>query len=263
MIDKGWDYDELDCPEWGDEANIQEAEMIDWLLCDLHIHTKFSDGTMEIDKVIDYYGKLNFDVIAITDHLLDSISLRLPSNVLPYNWIKNEKEFDLYYHSILEQAERAKKEYDMLVIPGIEFTNYIANIHVVGLDIKQFIEVDPKMVQTMMIAKSHDMLLIGAHPHDARFYKLGGGLWRNKEVSPFIDVWEAGNGIDFFPHVVSNGNKIIANTDFHGVLRDNGIRGWKTLIKSKKTIKDVKEAIMKQRIAIHKFREDDLQGYNL
>ena len=69
-----------------------------------------------------------------------------------------------------------------------------------------------------------------------------------------LDVWEAGNGIDFFPHVVSNGNKIIANTDFHGEVRDNGIKGWKTLVKAKKDIQSIKEAILDQRVALHKYR---------
>lgn len=229
--------------------------MIDeWLLCDFHIHSKFSDGTMKISQIIDFYGQKNFDVIAITDHQLDVVSQRLPKTVLPYNWINNEREFEHYYNTIIEQAKRAKKQYNMLVIPGIEFTNYISNIHVVGLDIKRYIQVDTNMVQTLMIAKNDDMLLIGAHPHDARFYRIGGGLWRNKEVSPWIDVWEAGNGIDFFPHVVDNGHKMIANTDFHGEVRDNGIKGWKTLVKSKRDIESIKEAILDQRVALHKYR---------
>lgn len=228
--------------------------MKEWLMSDLHVHTKFSDGSMGIEEVIDLYGKLNFDVIAITDHQMDSVSKNLPHSVLPYNWIENENDFNVYYEKVLSEAERAKKEYNMLVIPGVEFTNYILNIHVVGIDVKKYIEVSKDMSQTLIIAKHDGMLLIGAHPFDTRFYKIGGGLWKNKEVSQYIDVWEAGNGINFFPHVVENGHKIIANTDFHGVVRENGIKGWKTIINAEKNAESVKQAILDQRVALHKYR---------
>lgn len=228
--------------------------MTNWLLTDLHIHTKFSDGTMELSDVIDFYGKLNFDAIAITDHQLDVVSQNLPKPILPYNWIKNENEFKIYYQKVIEEVDRARKLYDMIVIPGVEFTNYISNIHIVGLDIKKYIEVKVQMDETLIIAKSQNMLLVGAHPYDAKFYKLGGGLWRNKKVAKYIDVWEAGNGIEFFPHVVENGYKYIANTDFHGELHDHGIKGWKTLIKAEKNVNSIKQAIIDQKIALYKFR---------
>lgn len=228
--------------------------MTNWLLCDFHIHTTYSDGTMGVRDVIDFYGQMNFDAIAITDHILDSFSANLPKQILPYNWLKNENEFYTYFEEVSDEISRARKEYDMLVIPGVEFTNYIANLHVVGVDIKQYIEVSSKMDDTLMIAKSQDMLLIGAHPWDTRFYKIGGGLWKNKEVGRYIDVWEAGNGMEFFPHVVYNGHRIIANTDFHGENKYHGIKGWKTLVNAKKNVKSIKQAILDQKIALHKFR---------
>jgi hypothetical protein len=213
---------------------------------------------MELKEIVDFYGKRGFDVIAITDHQLDEISKRLPKNILPVGWISNEKDFNEYYLTILDEAKRAWNEYEMLVIPGIEFTNYIANVHIVSLNIKRYIEVESKMVQTLIVAKNDGCLLIGAHPWDTKFYRIGGGLWRNKEISPWIDAWEAGNGVDTFPHVLMNGYRYVANTDFHGELRDNGINGWKTLIKAKKTTQDVLKAIMDKRTAIHKYKDGEL-----
>jgi predicted metal-dependent phosphoesterase TrpH len=43
----------------------------DWLLCDFHVHASFSDGELPLAKVIDLYGNMGFDVIAVTDHVLD------------------------------------------------------------------------------------------------------------------------------------------------------------------------------------------------
>jgi predicted metal-dependent phosphoesterase TrpH len=36
------------------------------LLCDFHIHTKYSDGSIGLRNVIDLFGQAGFDVIAIT-----------------------------------------------------------------------------------------------------------------------------------------------------------------------------------------------------
>ena len=42
-----------------------------FLLCDFHVHTKWSDGRLTIREVVDLYGQTKrFDVIAITDHML-------------------------------------------------------------------------------------------------------------------------------------------------------------------------------------------------
>ena len=42
-----------------------------FLLCDFHVHTRWSDGRLSIREVVDLYGQTQrFDVIAITDHIL-------------------------------------------------------------------------------------------------------------------------------------------------------------------------------------------------
>ena len=42
-----------------------------FLLCDFHVHTRWSDGRLTLRQVIDLYGQTGkFDVIAITDHIL-------------------------------------------------------------------------------------------------------------------------------------------------------------------------------------------------
>ena len=42
-----------------------------FLLCDFHVHTRWSDGRLTVREVVDLYGQTGkFDVIAITDHIL-------------------------------------------------------------------------------------------------------------------------------------------------------------------------------------------------
>ena len=36
-----------------------------WLLCDFHIHTDLSDGSLPLREVVNLYGEQGFDVIAI------------------------------------------------------------------------------------------------------------------------------------------------------------------------------------------------------
>ena len=40
-------------------------------MCDFHIHTKYSDGSVELRKTIDIFGQAGFDAIAITDHVVN------------------------------------------------------------------------------------------------------------------------------------------------------------------------------------------------
>jgi predicted metal-dependent phosphoesterase TrpH len=222
-----------------------------WLLSDFHIHSTCSDGDMEISELIDFYGERNFDVIAITDHLLDPVSIKIPRWILPSNWIKNKKEFDDYLKLVQEASKKAWKKYNMLVIPGIELTNYVFNQHVVVLDIKEFLLPYIKISKTIEELRKQDILTFAAHPHE-KWNKLGNGTWSaNGKLEKHIDVWEIGNGIDFFPHILDKNLKYIANTDFHGSVKDNGIIGWKSLVYADKTISSVKKAILDQKVGIH------------
>ena len=40
------------------------------LLCELHAHTRWSDGDLELADVVDLYGRAGFDVLCITDHVV-------------------------------------------------------------------------------------------------------------------------------------------------------------------------------------------------
>ena len=41
------------------------------LLCDFHIHTRYSDGSVGLRRTVDLFGQAGFDVIAITDHVVN------------------------------------------------------------------------------------------------------------------------------------------------------------------------------------------------
>jgi hypothetical protein len=87
-----------------------------WLLCDLHIHTRMSDGKLSLQEVIDLYGQAGFDCIAITDHILDELHRSYGKNVAP-------ERFPEYLVSLHEAAKMAMNRYGMILLPGAELTN--------------------------------------------------------------------------------------------------------------------------------------------
>ena len=95
------------------------------LLCDFHIHTTWSDGSVDLPEVVDIYGQAGFDVISITDHVYNSDSTigswahRLDKAIAEENFPR--------YMETLEREANGRGAYGMLVIPGVEITkNYLS-----------------------------------------------------------------------------------------------------------------------------------------
>ena len=112
------------------------------LLCDFHIHTTYSDGSIELQKVVDIYGQAGFDVIAITDHVVNNDS-SIGKLAHRFKYTVKEENFQEYMDAIEFESTRAWDKYGMLVISGIEISkNYInpdLSAHILLLDLKEFI----------------------------------------------------------------------------------------------------------------------------
>jgi cellulose synthase/poly-beta-1,6-N-acetylglucosamine synthase-like glycosyltransferase len=88
------------------------------LLCDFHIHTTWSDGSVALPEVVDIYGQAGFDVISITDHVYNSDST-IGSWADRLNKTIAEENFPTYMEALEREAERARTRYGMLLIPGV------------------------------------------------------------------------------------------------------------------------------------------------
>jgi 3',5'-nucleoside bisphosphate phosphatase len=227
------------------------------LLCDFHIHTTYSDGSVELRRTIDLFGQAGFDVIAITDHVVNGDSSfgkfahRLRLTITREN-------FDAYITHVREEAERAWHKYGMLVIPGVEISkNYISSeksAHMLVIDIKDFIPACWDFEKIFLAAKEQKALTIACHPHhtsemarDTLF------LWNNREkYAKYIDAWEIANRDDVFNVISLKKYPYIANSDFHKVRH---IYSWKTLLNCEKNAVSVKDCIRHNRgVAITLFR---------
>src|SRR3990167_1553030 len=129
------------------------------LLCDFHIHTKYSDGSVELRRTVDLFGQAGFDVIAITDHVVNGDN---PIGKLAHRFRLSVREdnFDEYVSNIRYEAERAWDKYGMLIIPGVEISkNYLSSdksAHILIVGIKEFIPACWSYEKIFLEAKKQD-----------------------------------------------------------------------------------------------------------
>jgi 3',5'-nucleoside bisphosphate phosphatase len=215
-----------------------------FLLCDFHVHTTWSDGRLSIREVVDLYGRTGrFDVIAITDHILTKHDLlgrtaRMLSLGLR-DFSVTERRFGAYLSEIAAEARRARKLYDLLVIPGAEITqNHIRskrNSHIVGLNLTEYISADQPAENILQEVRRQGGLSIACHPHHRTTRRIEIGtcyLWdHRKRLAELVDVWEAANRDDLFSVTSLKHYPYVANSDFH---KPKHLYSWKTLLKCEK-----------------------------
>ena len=214
-----------------------------WLYCDFHIHTTWSDGKCSPDRVVELYGESGFDVIAITDHVLDSESIKKARKQTSGLSAVSRSEFSNYQQALWAAARRAWEKYGMLVVPGVEITNNTARYHILSLDIKEYISPDLDVEAIIQKTREQQGISVACHPYvrnhsgeDPSVY-----LWKNHErLATMFDAWEVANRDDLFNVVGLKKFNYIANSDFH---EERHLLSWKTLLRCEKNIEAVKEAI--------------------
>jgi 3',5'-nucleoside bisphosphate phosphatase len=224
-----------------------------FLLCDFHVHTAWSDGRLALREVVDLYGQTEkFDVLAITDHILCKKDLLARVGRIATlgrrRFSVTAETFDDYMADIEKEADRAKREYGMLILPGAEVTqNRLRakhNSHVVALGIKQFISADQKASEILEEIRRQNALSIACHPHHRTTRRMEIGtcyLWEHrKELAHLVDVWEAANRDDLFSVTSLKHYPYVANSDFH---KAKHLYSWKTLVRSAKTWPAIKSAL--------------------
>jgi predicted metal-dependent phosphoesterase TrpH len=216
------------------------------LLCDFHIHTKFSDGSVDLRKTIDLYGQAGFDVISITDHVVNGDNA-IGKFARRFKLSITENTLDEYMSRVREEADRALDKYGMLVIPGVEISkNYLSSgrsAHMLILDIKEFIPACWDYEKIFLEAKKQKSLIIACHPHNTSETSFRNTLflWNNREkYSRYIDAWEIANRDDVFNVISLKKYPYIANSDFHKVRH---LYSWKTLLNCEKDTESVKDCI--------------------
>jgi predicted metal-dependent phosphoesterase TrpH len=215
-----------------------------FLLCDFHVHTTWSDGRLSIRDVVDLYGQTGkFDVIAITDHILMKRDLLGRAGRMislgRRQYSVTEDLFDDYLAEVNSEATRARRLYDLLVIPGAEITqNHLRsrkNSHIIALDIKEYISADQPARDILEAIRRQGGVSIACHPHHRTTRRIEIStcfLWDNrKALVGLVDVWEAANRDDLFSVTSLKHYPYVASSDFH---KAKHLYSWKTLLKADK-----------------------------
>jgi predicted metal-dependent phosphoesterase TrpH len=214
-----------------------------------------SDGGCSLREVVDLYGSSGFDVISITDHVLDSRTTEARRSRGVAVDALTKDEFQEYLDMLSEEAVRAWEEYEMLLIPGVEVTNDTGKYHIVAVDVKEYI--DPDLSVEGIVARIHRQggIAIAAHPYhkDTEGVQPFIHLWMNRDKYAILfDAWEVANRFDLFNAIGLGEFNHIANSDFHEPAH---LFSWKSLVNTEKNVEAVKVAIRKNEdIAISLFR---------
>ena len=207
---------------------------IEPLLCELHAHTTWSDGELSLPALVDLYGQSGFDVLCVTDHCIRTDDPWLDPD-LPHRFV-HAGNHDGYLSQIEAEAQRARSEYDLLVVPGLELTYndldpHLA-AHAVALGCRAFVSVDGGVDAALAHARGEGAALVAAHPFRTRRASSPARstlrLARNwRTYAPLVDRWELFNRHDLFGWVAERGLPAVASGDFH---EPTHLRGWKTLL---------------------------------
>lgn len=219
-------------------------------LADFHLHSNFSDGVLPIAKLVDFMGFHGMGAIAITDHLCERKSFLGQSARLLAKSL-TEKSFPIYMDIIMKEAERAQKEYGMLVIPGVEITknsfSHKNSAHILAIGITKYIDPDLSLLEIIDAIHEQGGLAIAAHPVDTGKKEFQTQLlWEQKEaLESRIDAWEVASGKELFPLVQKSSLRKIASSDLH---HPRQIESWKSAFRCDRNFVSIKQAVLDQTV---------------
>jgi hypothetical protein len=227
-------------------------------LADLHIHSTFSDGSMSIPELVDFYGRRGFGAIAITDHICEHRSF-LGRAARFLNFTLTRATFPLYMEIIRSEAKRAWSTYRMVVMPGVEVSkNSWSNhrsAHLLALGVSEFINADGDVAEIAWQMRKQDALVVAAHPVSTRKMEFQTyHLWsRRKELSEVIDAWEVASGPHLFDEVLRSGLPMLATSDLH---KPSQISAWKTVFECERDPSAILDAIRRQQLSFQFYTEE-------
>lgn len=204
------------------------------LLAELHAHTDWSDGSLSLPALVDLYGSHGFDVLCITDHVLPSDEGNR-SCVGVHNW-------RAYLDAIDAEAERARSEYGLLVVPGLELTdNHVdprRSAHALALGVRRFVSMDGGLRNAVSEARGAGAAIVAAHPHAPGENRRGTCRWWYERNEPTIqaDRYELFNRHDVFAWIADAQLPGVATGDFH---RPEHLNTWKTVLPCEKNERGV------------------------
>jgi predicted metal-dependent phosphoesterase TrpH len=214
------------------------------LLAELHAHTTWSDGSLDLNELVDLYGRAGFDVLAVTDHVVRTDDPWPDQEDSDDSLGVSRAEYPAYLEAVERAAARAESLYGLLVLPGLELTyndlNPTEAAHAVAVGLHEFVSVDDGIGGAMETARAAGAALIAAHPYDAHHIpnpsRLTQRFARDPELSRLADRFELFNRRELFPWVAEAGLPAVACGDAH---TSEHLYGWKTMLPCSRDENDI------------------------
>ena len=226
-------------------------------LADLHVHSTFSDGQMNIPELVDFYGSRGFGAIAITDHIVEHRAF-LGKAARHLNLCLTPATFPLYKAILRSEADRAWRKYKMVVITGFELSKNSwlnhRSAHILGLGIKDFMSADGEIIDLARGIRAQGGIAIAAHPvATGKFEPQTFHLWsRREELRCEFDAWEVASGSKWSDEVAESGLPLLASSDLH---RANQINSWKSVFTCERSQEAVLDSIKTQTLSFTYYQE--------
>jgi predicted metal-dependent phosphoesterase TrpH len=227
------------------------------LLCELHAHTRWSDGELTVAELVDLHGRSGFDVLCVTDHVVRSDDPWREEEGLRFSSVE-DTTFPLYLAEVERESARAWRTYGMLVLPGLELTfndpEPVLAAHAVAIGLREFVSVDDGIAEAMRSAAEAGAALVAAHPNCAQDRRSANAespvahtrerrsqppLARGRATERFsrdaglrglAHRFELFNRAQLFGWIANAGLPAVACGDFH---EPGHLLGWKTLLPSR------------------------------
>jgi predicted metal-dependent phosphoesterase TrpH len=219
------------------------------LLCELHAHSRWSDGDLTLTELVDLYGESGFDVLCVTDHV-GRTGWEDP------RWrVRDAGSFAEYVGEIEREASRARITHGLLVLPGLELTyddeDPLQAAHAVAVGLHKFVGMDDGLERALTDARSAGAALIAAHPYaPATAHGAGRATARwaaaGHALGDLVDRYELVNRREVFAWVAQEGLSGVATGDFH---RHKHLSTWKTLLPCAQTERCVVDYLRSRRPA--------------
>jgi predicted metal-dependent phosphoesterase TrpH len=206
------------------------------LLCELHAHSRWSDGSLSIPELVDAHGRSGFDVLCVTDHVVRSDDPWRERDPYALGSV-DEEAWEIYLAQIEHEAVRAWRTYGMLVLPGLELTyndeDPDAAAHAIAVGLREFVSVDDGMDEALRSASTAGAALVAAHPNGTEpatsATRLTRRFFADARSRAHVHRFELFNRTQLFGWVATAGLPAVACGDFHV---PEHLRGWKTLLPS-------------------------------
>jgi len=221
------------------------------LLCELHAHTRWSDGELTVAELVDLHGRSGFDVLCVTDHVVRSDDPWREEEGIRFSSV-DEESWPSYLAEVEREAARACRTYGMLVVPGLELTfnddEPVMAAHAVAIGLREFVSVDDGIAEAMRSAAQAGAALVAAHPNADEPAALRGRLTkrfsRDAGLRQLAHRFELFNRTQLFGWIADLGLPAVACGDFHV---PEHLLGWKTLLPSRHDEESVVEYLRSPR----------------